>query len=45
MLAYQVSFRELSFGYGSTYSIVLFLLSATISVVYLYFFYLRRGEG
>ncbi len=44
MLSYQVSFRDLSFGYGSTYSIVLFLISAVISVTYVYFFYLRRRE-
>lgn len=44
MLSYQVSFRDLSFGYGSTYSIVLFLISSIISIIYVYAFYLRRGE-
>lgn len=44
MYAYQVNFRELSFGYGSTLSIVMFLISIIISAVYLYVFYIRGRE-
>ncbi|NCC63282.1 MAG: sugar ABC transporter permease [Spirochaetia bacterium] len=44
MLAYEVSFRQLSFGYGATFSIVLFFISLIISVVYIWLFYLRKGE-
>jgi len=44
MYAYQVNFRELSFGYGSTLSIVMFLISITISAIYLYSFYIRGRD-
>lgn len=44
MMAYETNFRDLSFGYGSTLSVVMFLISVIISATYLYFFYLKRGE-